>query len=255
MLESLRAGIADVRQPFRKHCLGFPREGAHGALQLAREALRRILSRGLYELPEPLGGFVRVRRDRTVDRTLELFHLPAGEVVEPGAHALHRVGFFPLSLLHQLALAAGHPTFELLECPATVGCVRLELAPHDVEGVVQRPGQFRAQPRDARALLLALGRQPLGIGGEPELDLAEQLLQSLFQLGDPRLRRLGDAIEILRPPGEPLLGLRLNLVELLAERRGRVVLSLRDEGAPLLRDLPLLRLEQRARVGLRAREC
>ena len=72
---------------------------------------------------------------------------------------------------------------------------------------------------------------------------------SLLELDDPLLRRLGDPIEILRPAPQPLLDLRLNLVQLLGEHRRRLVLPLPHEGAPFLRDLPLLFLQQRARVG------
>src|SRR3954453_20812845 len=59
-LDPLGSCIPDVRQPLREHRLGFSRERAHRAVQLAGEALRRVLSRGLDELGESLRGFVRV---------------------------------------------------------------------------------------------------------------------------------------------------------------------------------------------------
>ena len=68
--------------------------------------------------------------------------------------------------------------------------------------------ELGAQPRHPRPLLLALGREPLCVGGESQLDLAQYLLLPLLELRDPHLGRLGDAIEILRPPCEPLLDLR-----------------------------------------------
>ena len=197
VLEPLRTRIPDVRQPFREDCLRFSGEGAHGPLQLTCEALRRILSRGLHKLSEPLRSLVSVRRDRAIDRTLELLDLPAGEIVEAAPHALHRVGLLSLCLLQQLSFTAGHSTLELVESSATVGRVRFQLVPHDAQGVVEGASELRAQSCDSGTLLLALGRQPLGVRGEPELDLAEHLLLSLLELGDPRFRRLGDAVEIL----------------------------------------------------------
>ena len=137
--------------------------------------------------------------------------------------------------------APGHP----------LDLVRLLLGP---ECVVERLVELGAEPRHAGSLFLALGRQPLRVGGEPELDLPQHLMLSLLELGDPHLRRLGGAIEILRPLGEPVFDLRLNFVELLAEGGRRVVLPLGDERPALLGDLALLFFEQRARVGACARK-
>src|SRR5438477_3643683 len=77
----------------------------------------------------------------------------------------------------------------------------------------------------------------------------QKLQLSLLELRDPRLRRLRGTIEILGPAREPLFHLRLNLVQLVAQSCRRIVLPLRNERPPLLGDLPLLLLEQRARVG------
>jgi hypothetical protein len=140
----------------------------------------------------------------------------------------------------------GHPLLELVQRSATLGRVRFELAPHGAEGIVEGAVELGAQPRHAGALLLALGRQPLGVGREPQLDLAQQLLLPLLELRDTRPGRVGDSVEVLRPAGEPLLDLRLDLVQLVAESRGRIVLPLRDQRPALLRDLPLLLLQQGA---------
>src|SRR4051812_29076105 len=274
VLEPLRARVADVRQPFREHRLGLPREGAHRAVELAGETLRSVLPRGLHELREPLRGLVRMGRHRSVDSALELLDLPAGDVLEAGFHALYRVDFLALRLLGQLALPAGHPLLELVQRPPsprlaslppprpghrpppaahpppelvrpppTLGRVCLELAAHEAECIVDRAVELGAQPRPSGPLLLAFGREPLGVRREPQLDLAQHLLLPLLELRDPHLGRLGDSIEILRPPCEPLLDVGLNLVQLLAESHRRVVFPLRDERSPLLRDLPLLLLQ------------
>ena len=75
MLEPLRARVSHVRQPLREHRLGFPREGAHRAVELAGEALRGILARGLHQLRESLGGLVGMGGHRAVDSALELLDL------------------------------------------------------------------------------------------------------------------------------------------------------------------------------------
>ena len=122
-----------------------------------------------------------------------------------------------------------HALLELVEGPATLGGMRFEFAAREPEGVVERALELGAQPRHPRPLLLALGRETLGVRGEPQLDLVQHLLLSLLEFRDPQLGRLGDPIEILRPPREALLDLRLNLVQLVAESRRRIVLPLRDE--------------------------
>ena len=82
----------------------------------------------------------------------------------------------------------------------------------------------------------------------------ERLLLPAAELGDLRLRYLGGAVEILRPAGEALLDLGLNLGELRRERGGDRALLLFRDGAPLLCEPPLLLLEEGARVGARAGE-
>src|SRR5215468_3176676 len=77
MLQPLRAGVSDVCQAFRQHRLGFAGEALYRALELAGEALRCFLARGLHELCEPLGGLVGMRGNRAVDGALELLDLPA----------------------------------------------------------------------------------------------------------------------------------------------------------------------------------
>src|SRR6185312_2635365 len=106
MLQPLCAGVSDVSQALGEHGLRLSRKGADGALQLACEALRSVLARGFHQGSEPQGSLVRVRRHRAVDGTLELLDLPARKILEPAAHALHRVGLLALRLLQQLALAA-----------------------------------------------------------------------------------------------------------------------------------------------------
>jgi hypothetical protein len=77
VLEPLGAGIAYMCQPFCEHRLGFPRERAHRAVELACEALCCVFSGRLHQLCEPLRSLVRVRRHRAVYRAFELLDLAA----------------------------------------------------------------------------------------------------------------------------------------------------------------------------------
>src|SRR5262249_32486180 len=188
------------------------------------------------------------------DRRVALRDRGGSAALEAAAPARDRARLLPLRLLGQLAPPAGQPRLELVERPPPVGGVRFELAAHLPESILERAVEVGAEPGHARSLLLAFGRQPLGVRGESQLDLAQELLVSLLELDDAGLRRFCGAVEILRPAREPLLDLRLNLVELVAESCRRVVLTLGDHRAALLRDLPFLLLEERARVGPGARE-
>ena len=69
-----------------------------------------------------------------------------------------------------------------------------------------------------------------------------------------RLRRLGRAVEILRPRREPLLDLRLRRRQRLGERCDDLALTVGELASTLLRDLALFLDEHRDRVGARARE-
>ncbi len=69
-----------------------------------------------------------------------------------------------------------------------------------------------------------------------------------------RLRRLGRAVEVLRPRCEPLLDLRLRRRQRLGERRDDLSLTVGELAATLLRDLALFLDEHRYRVGARARK-
>ena len=171
VLEPLRPGVPDVGEPLREHRLGLARERAHSSIQLPREALGGVLAGRLHELREPLGGLVGVRRDSSVDGALELFDLAARHVLETCLDALSRIGLLALRLLAELSLAARQPGFQLLEGPAALGRMRFELAPNDPERVLERAVEIGAEPPHGRALLLTLGRAPLGVGGEAKLDL------------------------------------------------------------------------------------
>ena len=79
-----------------------------------------------------------MRRHRAVDRALELLDLAARDILETGPDPLHRVGLLPLCLFGKVALPVGEARLELVDRPAALGRVRLELAPHYPESIVER---------------------------------------------------------------------------------------------------------------------
>src|SRR4029079_15473413 len=102
-----------------------------------------------------------------------------------------RFDLLALRLLCQLAFPAGHRLLEFVESSPALRRVRVELAAHEAEGIVERAAELGAQPRNSGALLLALRRQPLGVGGESQLDLAQHLLLPLIAIGHPYSRCFG----------------------------------------------------------------
>src|SRR5262249_60199498 len=116
---------------------------------LSSEALGSVLPRGFHQLGKALRRLVRMRRDRAVDRTLELLDLTARDVLEAGAHAVNRIGLLPLCLLGQLALPARQPILELVERAPPLGGVCFELAPHLPECILERAVEIGAQASHA----------------------------------------------------------------------------------------------------------
>jgi len=154
-----------------------------------------------------------------------------------------------LDALEHLLLAPAQALVELVQRAPPVGRVRVELCTRHRERFLERLLQFRAHARERGALVFALGREPVGVGGELHLDVGEQALLVLGELADARLGRLGRTVEILRPRREALLDLHLRRRERRGQRRGDVPLAVGELGAALLRDLALFLHQQRDRVG------
>jgi len=114
--------------------------------------------------------------------------------------------------------------------------------------LAQRLGYFTAQ-----GLSVELSSEASGVHAEDQL--LTGAVQAVVGFYDHTIslqakgKFVQAVVQFSQAPGEAVLGLGLNLVQLVAERRGRVVLPLGDERPALLCDLPLLLLEERARVG------
>ena len=217
MLETLRARVSHLREPLCQRALGLAREHLDRAFELAREPARSVLARGLRDGGELLCRFVAVGRRRARDDALQVLDLAARDILEAGADPLHGLGLFPFDVLGQLALAPAHPLFELVERAPPLDAVRIDLGLRRRHRVAERLVQLVPHPHERGPLVLALGRETVGVGGEPHLDLGEKLLLPRRQLGDPELRALGRAVEILCPCCESLLHLRLRARQRLGE--------------------------------------
>jgi hypothetical protein len=133
--------------------------------------------------------------------------------------------------------------------------VCIELRARHRKRLLERLLQLGAHARECCALLLALRREPLGIGRKSCFDVGDQTLLLLRDLGDTRLRGLACPVEVLRPRRMPLLDLCLRYGQRLRQRGNDFPLALGELGATLLSDLALFVHEQRDRVCTRARQC
>src|SRR5205085_5083759 len=96
------------------------------------------------------------------------------DVLEARADPLDRFRLLALDPLEQLPLAAAHPLVELVQGATALGRVRLDLGAGRGERLLERLVVLGAQPREPAALALALGREPLRVGREPQLDLRQE---------------------------------------------------------------------------------
>src|SRR5581483_5654580 len=252
--EPLRAGVADVGEPLREDRLRFACEDLDGPVELARQSTRRVLPAGADDIRERLCTFVRVRRRRTLDDTLELLDLAALHVLEAGANPLRRFALLALDALDQLALALAQALVELVQRAPALGRVCFDFRLRSRHHFFERFVDIRAHALERGAKLVALRREAVGIGGHAQLGVRKALLLPLSELEDVRARRVGDAIEILRPAGEPLLDLRLRRRQSARQRRTGLALALGELAAVLLGELPLLLDEERHRIGAGARQ-
>ena len=132
--------------------------------------------------------------------------------------------------------------------------MRVEVGARAREHFVERLVEVGTQPLDGCALLFAVGREPLGVGRDPNVRLRHELLLTLCELGYVRLRRLCGTIEILRPARETLLHLRLRSGEGLREGRGYLPFPIGELATMLFGDTALFLDEQRHGVCARTRQ-
>src|SRR5262249_30033586 len=182
---------------------------------------------------------------------LECLDLAPLDIREPDLDARESVGLFALDLLEQRALPSAQPLPELVERAPPLLRVVLDLDRRRRERVPRRPLDLLAQPRDRGALVVAFGRDAIRVDRDPCLGLGNQLLLALADARDLAVQPGERAVEVLLPLTEPLVDLLLGLGERRDELDGARVLALGDELAVVLRDPPLLLLQERHPVGAR----
>src|SRR5205823_8877289 len=183
---------------------------------------------------------IEIAGRRSRHRPLDLLELATLDVREARLDPAGGLALLPLDLLGERALAPTEALVQLVQSAPAFRLRRLELGCRRGRAVLCRPRQLLAEVDDGRALLLALGLEPLGVGGNPPLGLGDQLL---LALGNPRdLRRVGllRPVEIGAPLGEPLLDPPLRCRERLGQARRCLLLALAERVTALVRDPPLL---------------
>ncbi len=120
----------------------------------------------------------------------------------------------------------------------------LDLCARGHEVLLDRLVDLAPQPRERGALLLALDGEPVSVGGDAGLEIAEQLLLALLEVGDALPHPVRCAVEVMRPVRQPLLDLRLCLGQRLRQRVGGCTLLRGELRAAFLCDAPLFVGEQ-----------
>src|SRR6266508_3492743 len=119
---------------------------------------------------------------RTLEDAVELLDLAALDFCESRLDPADCVRLLPFDQLGELTLAAPDPLVELVEGPPPLGREGLELRAAGLDGVLRRAVELVAQPDETCPLLLALRFQPLRVGGDARLGLADHLFLPLRQL-------------------------------------------------------------------------
>ena len=143
---------------------------------------------------------------------------------------------------------------DLVQRPAPLGRVRLELRGGVLVHVLRLLVELRAEPRRQRLLLVGGALDALRVLLDLRLDLLHPQLLALRQprqlVGEPLLR----ALQVVRPRRQPLLEPLAHRRQRLRELRVRLALALGHVAPALVGDPALLLGEQRERLGAGARE-
>src|SRR3954467_15969548 len=102
--------------------------------------------------------------------------------------------------------------------------MRLELLVRSLGGLAPRPLDLRLERREALALRVARGVEPLGVESQPRFGIGHQLLLALGDRRQLRDQALLGPFEIARELGQPLADALLHAPERLAELGARVSL-------------------------------
>src|SRR5215218_6594473 len=198
VLDAASARVADLREPFREHVARLAGEALDRAVELARQAPRRVLARRLDRARELVRGGFRVAADGELRRALELLEDAPLEVGESRCDALPGIGLFPLDPFQQLTFAAAQTVTQLVERAPTFGGVLLELGGRLRDYLFGGAAELPTQPDELGTLLLRPRFEALDVGCEPRLGLRDQLALALAEPGELTLEGLLGALEVVR---------------------------------------------------------
>ena len=118
-----------------------------------------------------------------------MFELAPLDVGEARLNASRRVRLFAFDQLEQFSLAFPDALVQFMQCSSPLRRVALELGRAGRADLLRCPRDFVADTHEARALLLALAFEPLGVDRDSRLRLRDQLLLTLRKLRE-LVRRL-----------------------------------------------------------------
>jgi hypothetical protein len=111
----------------------------------------------------------------------------------------HGVTLLAFDQLGELPFAPPQTLVQLVERAPAFVRVRVELGRAGLDGFLGRSGELVPEPHEPGALLLALGFETLGVGGDPRFGLGNELLLAVSELRELITDRALRSFEIVRP--------------------------------------------------------
>ena len=183
-----------------------------------------------------------------------MFELAPLDVGEARLNASRRVRLFAFDQFEQLSLALPDALVQFMQCSSPLRGVALELGRAGRADLLRGPRDFLADTYEARALLLALAFEPLGVDRDSRLRLRDQLLLTLRKLCELVRHAALGPFEVVSPGSQPCFDLLLRRGQGFAELVACRARPLGRSGAPFLGDPAFLFCQQRGGVGPRPDE-
>ena len=231
-----------------------PQEGLGRSVELLAEPARRLLAdraHPVLELERP--GF-REAVDLARGRALELRDLARLELRERHLDPRPRLALCALDLLADGVLVLAQPLGDVLDRPAPVVRLQLQLLEGFGKRVPGRPLELLTEADCCRALLVDRRSELVGLRHDARLDLGDLLSLKLLELGDLALERALSSLEIRLPSAQALLRAPLDGGDHLGQALRELPLADAELATTLIRQPPLLGHVRRHRVGMGARD-
>ena len=151
-------------------------------------------------------------------------------------------------------LVLAQPVVELVDRPAPVVRLELELLERARERIARARLELLAEPDRRRALLVDRGVELVGLGADLRLDVGDALAHPLLQRRDGALERVLRALEVRLPCAQPLLDALLDRGNELGHALGQLALADGELASSLIGEPALLGHVRRHAVRLRPRD-